>query len=201
MNKKNIYLLLFIYAILNTYSQTVNVYLSPDINDEDSYPEIIGMNDQSFYVISSKSENEFYIENFTNKELRRIYKRQVEMPKIEGKPNTFENILYFNSHIYLFSSQHDKKLKKYTVSSLTSKLVPRAATNEKDPARMLVQDAISQIFQSDKSIKDRTQISIKDFELKDEEVTLKVKGTGFYTKLDLGIVKYHFENASGHKVR
>jgi hypothetical protein len=115
MNKKNIYLLLFIYAILNTYSQTVNVYLSPDINDEDSYPEIIGMNDQSFYVISSKSENEFYIENFTNKELRRIYKRQVEMPKIEGKSNTFENILYFNSHIYLFSSQHDKKLKKYTV--------------------------------------------------------------------------------------
>lgn len=39
------------------------------------------------------------------------------------------------------------------------------------------------------------------FELKDEEVTLKVKGTGFYTKLDLGIVKYHFESASGHKVR
>lgn len=39
------------------------------------------------------------------------------------------------------------------------------------------------------------------FEFKDDEVTLKVKGTGFYTKLDLGIVKYHFERASGHKVR
>ena len=113
--KKIIYFLFLIYAVLNTYSQNVTVYLSPDVNDEDSYPEIIGMNDQSFYVISSKSENEFYIENFTNKELRRIYKRQVEMPKIEGKPNIFENILYFNSHIYLFSSQHDKKLKKYTI--------------------------------------------------------------------------------------
>lgn len=37
------------------------------------------------------------------------------------------------------------------------------------------------------------------FELKGDTVTAKVKGGGFYTKLDLGIVKYHFETASGHK--
>lgn len=33
------------------------------------------------------------------------------------------------------------------------------------------------------------------------EPTIKVSGMGFYTKTDLGIVKYHFEVASGHKVR
>lgn len=32
-----------------------------------------------------------------------------------------------------------------------------------------------------------------------ERVRAQRKGAGFYTKLDLGIVKYHFEAASGHK--
>jgi nitroreductase len=33
------------------------------------------------------------------------------------------------------------------------------------------------------------------------EPVIKVEGVGFYTKTDLGIVKYHFEVASGRKVR
>ncbi len=107
--------ILLVFTYLNYFSQNVTVQLSPDVNDEFAYPEVFGMNEQSFFAISSKSENEFYIECITNKELRRVYKRQVEMPQIEGKANTFETILYFNSHIYLFSSHHDKKLKKYTV--------------------------------------------------------------------------------------
>lgn len=37
------------------------------------------------------------------------------------------------------------------------------------------------------------------FELKDGNVTAKSL-MGFYTKIDLGIAKYHFEVASGHKV-
>ena len=113
--KKPFGFIFLVFAYLNIFSQNTTVQLSPDVNDEFAYPEVIGMNSQSFFVISSKSENEFYIESFTNKELRRIYKTQVEMPKIDGKTNTFETILYFNSHIYLFSSHHDKKLKKYTV--------------------------------------------------------------------------------------
>ncbi|MDO4338547.1 MAG: nitroreductase family protein [Eubacteriales bacterium] len=35
----------------------------------------------------------------------------------------------------------------------------------------------------------------------DGEPAAKVSGIGFYTKVDLGIVKYHFEIASGKKVR
>ncbi len=38
------------------------------------------------------------------------------------------------------------------------------------------------------------------FTLQGDTVTAKVKGAGFHTKMDLGIVKYHFELASGHKV-
>lgn len=38
------------------------------------------------------------------------------------------------------------------------------------------------------------------FELKDGNVTAKSLG-GFYSKLDLGIVKYHFEAATGHEVK
>lgn len=37
--------------------------------------------------------------------------------------------------------------------------------------------------------------------IKDGEPVIRVEGRGFYTKTDLGIVKYHFEAASGHKVR
>ena len=33
-----------------------------------------------------------------------------------------------------------------------------------------------------------------------EKVTLKTDGFGFYTKVDLGIVQYHFEIVSGHPV-
>lgn len=35
----------------------------------------------------------------------------------------------------------------------------------------------------------------------DGEPSIRVSGHGFYTKVDLGIVKYHFEVASGKKVR
>lgn len=38
------------------------------------------------------------------------------------------------------------------------------------------------------------------FELKDGVVTAKALN-GFYTKIDLGIAKYHFEAASGHEVK
>lgn len=38
------------------------------------------------------------------------------------------------------------------------------------------------------------------FELKNGNVTAKALN-GFYTKIDLGIAKYHFEAASGHKVQ
>ncbi|MCD8013145.1 MAG: nitroreductase [Lachnospiraceae bacterium] len=38
------------------------------------------------------------------------------------------------------------------------------------------------------------------FTLEGDTVTAKVRGMGFYTKIDLGIVKYHFELTSGVKV-
>lgn len=60
----------------------------------------------------------------------------------------------------------NEKLKKYDLGSLTSKLVPRASSNATDPARMLVEDAKSQIFSTVKNI-DKTKIQVKDFELKD----------------------------------
>ena len=34
------------------------------------------------------------------------------------------------------------------------------------------------------------------FERKGDKVSLKTAGLGFYTKIDLGIVKYHFELVS-----
>jgi hypothetical protein len=113
--QKILVVIFLVFGYLNGFSQNVSVQISPDVNDEFAYPEIFGINEQSFFAISSKSENEFYIECITNKELRRVFKRQVELPKIDGKANAFENILYFNSHIYLFSSHHDKKLKKYAI--------------------------------------------------------------------------------------
>lgn len=60
----------------------------------------------------------------------------------------------------------NEKLKKYDLGSLTSKLVPRASSNASDPARMLVEDAKSQIFSTVKNI-DKNKIQVKDFELKD----------------------------------
>lgn len=38
------------------------------------------------------------------------------------------------------------------------------------------------------------------FELKGEQVSAKVAGFAFYTKMDLGIVKYHFEAVTGKQV-
>lgn len=38
------------------------------------------------------------------------------------------------------------------------------------------------------------------FELNGDKVTAKVNGFAFYTKMDLGIVKYHFEIVTGKKV-
>lgn len=37
--------------------------------------------------------------------------------------------------------------------------------------------------------------------MKDGNPTIRIAGMGPYTKIDLGIVKYHFEAASGHKVK
>lgn len=39
------------------------------------------------------------------------------------------------------------------------------------------------------------------FTLNGEEVSAAVKGSGFYTEMDLGIVKYHFEAVTGRKVK
>ena len=37
--------------------------------------------------------------------------------------------------------------------------------------------------------------------IKDGSPVIRISGKGLYSKIDLGIVKYHFEVASGHKVR
>lgn len=39
------------------------------------------------------------------------------------------------------------------------------------------------------------------FELNSGEVSAKVNGMGFYSKVDLGIVKYHFEAVTGKKIK
>lgn len=39
------------------------------------------------------------------------------------------------------------------------------------------------------------------FTVKEEDIYLKESGFGFYTKIDLGIVKYHFEIVTGQKVK
>ena len=39
------------------------------------------------------------------------------------------------------------------------------------------------------------------FSMKDGEPFIRIKGLGSYTKVDLGIVSYHFEVASGHRVQ
>ncbi len=48
-----------------------------------------------------------------------------------------------------------------------------------------------------------TAVNQQKFEMgvKDGEPVIRIAGRGFYTKTDLGIVKYHFEAASGRKVR
>lgn len=38
------------------------------------------------------------------------------------------------------------------------------------------------------------------FGMKDGKPAIKISGRGFYTKVDLGIAKYHFEAASGHEI-
>ena len=38
------------------------------------------------------------------------------------------------------------------------------------------------------------------FELNGDNVSVKVSGFGFYAKMDLGIVRYHFEAATGKRV-
>lgn len=38
------------------------------------------------------------------------------------------------------------------------------------------------------------------FELNGDNVSVKVSGFGFYAKMDLGIVIYHFEAATGKRV-
>jgi hypothetical protein len=108
-------LFILVFLWLPIFSQNVSVQLSPHVNDEFADTEIFGINEQSFFAISSKSKTDFYIECITNKELTRIFKRQVELPKIDGKSTVFESILYFNSHIYLFSSHHNKQTKACAV--------------------------------------------------------------------------------------
>ncbi|MBI3518300.1 MAG: hypothetical protein HY062_02940 [Bacteroidetes bacterium] len=100
--------------MLKANAQQASAIISPDQNDENNHPEIIGVNDRSFFAISSKTKESFYIESLTVKELRRIFKRQVLLPQIEGKTVNFENILYFNQHIYLLTSLYNKKTKTYT---------------------------------------------------------------------------------------
>ena len=39
------------------------------------------------------------------------------------------------------------------------------------------------------------------FMLENDEPSVKVKGLGTYTKVDLGIAAYHFEAATGKKVK
>ena len=52
------------------------------------------------------------------------------------------------------------------------------------------------------ALKAPTAVNQQKFQfcLKDGEPFIRVKGLGAYTKVDLGIVAYHFEVASGHKV-
>ena len=55
----------------------------------------------------------------------------------------------------------------------------------------------------DAALKAPTAVNQQKFEfsLKDDEPYVRVKGLGSYTKVDLGIVAYHFETASGKAVK
>jgi len=52
------------------------------------------------------------------------------------------------------------------------------------------------------ALKAPTAVNQQKFQigLKDGEPFIRIKGLGAYTKVDLGIVAYHFESASGHRI-
>ena len=54
----------------------------------------------------------------------------------------------------------------------------------------------------DAALKAPTAVNQQKFQFVcfNEKIVAQVKGIGSYTKVDLGIVAYHFEAASGHKV-
>ena len=81
----------------------------------------------------------------------------------------------------------------------------QGASRKSKSAQEVTEGSIDQPWFSkgiDAALKAPTAVNQQKFQfsLKDGEPLIRVKGLGAYTKVDLGIVAYHFEVASGKKV-
>ena len=104
--------ILLTFSASNGYSQGYGLTKSSD--KDDNVSEIIDGDENAFYAISYKSENSFTLERVLKKDLKRELKTEISIPEIEGHAAQYEEILFFNGHLYVFTSVYDKKAKLYT---------------------------------------------------------------------------------------
>ncbi|MES2286486.1 MAG: hypothetical protein V4547_12420 [Bacteroidota bacterium] len=93
-----------------TKAQNIEVRKGSCSKEKGSYATLLGSNNETFFIVRNDyASNSFTLEKYSRISNNLEYSKNIEIPQINNQKVKFENLLFINGQIILFTSFYDKK--------------------------------------------------------------------------------------------
>lgn len=95
-------------------AQKADVKWGSPLETETSIQRFLAEQNGKFFTLSTRKDD-LYLERYDSKTFKQEFSKVMEIPKLEGKEQTIEGVVYLQNHFLLFTSLYNSKLNTFTV--------------------------------------------------------------------------------------
>jgi hypothetical protein len=105
---------LFLFSGLS--AQKANVVWGPALESETSVVRFLAEQNGKYFTLSGRKDN-LYLERYNSTTFKQEFSKLMELPKLNGKEQDLEAIVFLQNKFFLFTSLYNSKLNTYTINA------------------------------------------------------------------------------------
>ncbi len=114
---KNLFSLIAGLFLLTTlYAQKADVKWGPGLESETSVIRFLAEQNGKYFTLSGRKDN-LYLERYNSLTFKQEFSKMMEVPKLNGKEQEIEAVIFLQNKFFLFTSQYSNKLNSYKINA------------------------------------------------------------------------------------
>jgi hypothetical protein len=114
--KKFLPLIVALFLFSGLAAQKANVVWGPGLESETSVVRFLAEQNGKYFTLSGRKDN-LYLERYNSLTFKQEFSKMMEVPKLNGKEQEIEAIVYLQNKFFLFTSMYSNKLNSYTINA------------------------------------------------------------------------------------
>jgi hypothetical protein len=114
--KKFLSLIVVLFLFSGLSAQKANVVWGPGLESETSVVRFLAEQNGKYFTLSGRKDN-LYLERYNSVTFKQEFSKIMEVPKLNGKEQEIEGILFLQNKFFLFTSLYNNKLNTYTINA------------------------------------------------------------------------------------